>query len=110
VPDARSRDLYRDFGNRAGEAETLSVIGEQSLAFAGPVVARAHHEQALAIAVDIASPLDEAGALEGIGRCLLQDGERDEAATALRQALTTYQRIGPPAAAPVQETLRDQGL
>ena len=103
-------DLYRDFGNRAGEAETLNVMGEQSLASAGPAVARAYHDKALAIAADIASPLDEARALEGIGRCLLRDDQRDEAATALRGALTTYQRIGSPAAARVQETLRDHGI
>jgi transcriptional regulator with XRE-family HTH domain len=33
-----------------------------------------------------------------------------EAATALRQALTTYQRIGSPAAVRVEEILRDHGF
>jgi tetratricopeptide (TPR) repeat protein/transcriptional regulator with XRE-family HTH domain len=104
-------DLYRDFGNRAGEAETLNVMGEQSLVAGDPAAARAHHEQALTIAVDIAAPLDEARALEGTGRCLLQGGlQDDQAAVRLREALAIYQRIGSPAAARVQQTLRDHGI
>ena len=55
-------------------------------------------------------PLEEARALEGIGRSHLQDGNRGQAAAHLRQALTIYQRIGAPRARQVQETLRHHKL
>jgi hypothetical protein len=51
-------------------------------------------------------PLEEARALEGIGRSYLQNGATDEGAAHLRQALAIYQRIGAPGARRVQETLR----
>ena len=50
-------------------------------------------------------PLEEARALEGIGRSHLRDGHPSQAAAFLRQALAIYQRIGTPAARRVQETL-----
>jgi hypothetical protein len=49
--------------------------------------------------------MEEARALEGIGRSLTQDGNPGEGAASLRQALTIYQRIGAPGARRVQETL-----
>ena len=64
-----------------------------------------YHNQALAIARDIGAPLEEARALEGIGRCYLQDGHDREGTTHLQQALAIYQRIGAPGAQRVQQTL-----
>lgn len=55
-------------------------------------------------------PLEEARALEGIGRSHLQDGDRGQAAAHLRQALTIYQRIGARRARQVQETFRHHKL
>ena len=66
-----------------------------------------YHDQALAIARDVGAPLEEARALEGIGRCYLQDGHDQEGTTHLQQALTIYQRIGAPGARRVQQALPD---
>jgi hypothetical protein len=51
-----------------------------------------------------------ARALEAIGRCDIQDGNPAGGATRLRKALATYQRVGAPDAARVQETLRDLSI
>jgi hypothetical protein len=72
--------------------------------------AQKHHTQALAIARDISAAPEEARALEGLGRCHLQDGNPGQAAEYLRQALVTYQRIGAPAAQRVQQTLHQHWL
>ena len=66
-----------------------------------------YHNQALAIARDVGAPLEEARALEGIGRCHLQDGHDQEGTTQLEQALAIYQRIGAPGARRVQQALSD---
>jgi hypothetical protein len=72
--------------------------------------ARDQHTEALAIARDLGVPLEEAGALEPIGRSYLQDGNRGQADAHLRQALTIYQRSGAPCARQVQETLHRHKL
>ena len=58
--------------------------------------ARDHHARALAIAREISAPLEEARALEGLGHCLLRDGNPGDAAAHWQQALTICQRIGAP--------------
>jgi hypothetical protein len=70
--------------------------------------ARAHHDQALTIARDTGTPLDEASALEGIGHSYLHDGNPSHAVTPLHQALTIYQRTDIPSAQRVQQTLHHQ--
>ncbi len=77
---------------------------------ASPAEGHARHEQAVAIATVIVSPLQDARAREGIGRCHLLDGRRGEGAAALREALAIYQRIGSPNAQRVETTPRDHGL
>jgi len=72
--------------------------------------ARARHDQALAIATDIAALPEEARALEGLGRCHLRDGEPSQGAALLGRALVIYQRIGSPNARRVATTLRDHNL
>jgi len=52
----------------------------------------------------------EAHALEGIGRCHLQDGNPGEGTAKLLQALAIYQRIGTPDARRVQQTLQNHKL
>jgi Tfp pilus assembly protein PilF len=107
---ARALQLYRDLGERPGEAQALNHQGELSLASGEPAEARDRYEEALAIAVSIAARPEQARALEGLGRCHLQDGQPDRAAERLRQALDIYQRAGSPDADRVQELLRDHGL
>ncbi|MFF4575693.1 hypothetical protein [Streptomyces sp. NPDC001410] len=50
--------------------------------------------QALQLARQVHSPLDEARALEGAARCQARTGERMAALANLRQAVGIYQRIG----------------
>ena len=57
-------------------------------------LARSFHQRALELARQIGSPLDEAHALAGLGRCALADGRAAEAEAGLRQALEIFQRIG----------------
>ena len=90
----RALELYRDLGDRLGEAQALNHLGELLLALAGAAGARAHHEQALEIASSIGAPVEQAHALEGIGRSHLHDGHPGQAAPPLRQALAIYQQLG----------------
>ena len=85
--------LFRDLGNRAA-GRGMNNLGELQSQTQYSQQARDHHTQALAIARDLGVPLEEARALEGIGRCHLQDGNPGEGPTRLRQALTIHQRIG----------------
>lgn len=85
-------------------------MGELALASAEVAEARVRHEKALAIAADVGSALDEARALEGIGRCQLRDGRTDQAAELLRRALTIYRQTGSQYASRVESLLRDQEL
>jgi hypothetical protein len=83
----------------------VNCLGELASRTADGRQARDYHAQALAIARDLGTPLEEARALEGIGRSHLRDGHADEGTACLEQALAIYQRIGVPAARRVQETL-----
>jgi tetratricopeptide (TPR) repeat protein/transcriptional regulator with XRE-family HTH domain len=100
---------HRDLGARHGLSWSLNSLGELSWRTGAMSEARAHCGEALAIARDLGAPLQEARALEGIGRSLLDENPAD-AAACLRQALEIYQRIGAPAARSVQDTLTDRGL
>ena len=102
-------ELYRDFGNLAGVADTLNNLGGLSSRTSATHQARDHHNQALVLARNIGVPLEEARALEGIGRSHLQDGHPGEGLACLCQALGIYQRIGSSRAQRVQETLRQYG-
>jgi molybdopterin/thiamine biosynthesis adenylyltransferase len=95
----------RDGGDRLGQAETLNCLGELASRTADGRQARDHHAQALAIARELGTPLQEARALEGIGHSHIRDGHPGEGTALLEQALAIYQRIGAPAARRVQETL-----
>jgi tetratricopeptide (TPR) repeat protein/transcriptional regulator with XRE-family HTH domain len=97
--------LYRDVGDRVGQAEALNNLGQLLSSSSASQRARDYHTQALAIARDISAPLEEARALEGIGLCHLQDGDPGQGTPYLREALTTYQRIGAPGAQRVQQAL-----
>jgi tetratricopeptide (TPR) repeat protein/transcriptional regulator with XRE-family HTH domain len=103
-------ELYRDISDSEGEAEALNNMGDLLLALSTTGSARVHYQQAHAITMNIVAPLEEARALEGIGRCHLKDGHPDEAGTLLRQALTLYQRVGSPRISGIQATLNHNRL
>jgi tetratricopeptide (TPR) repeat protein len=106
---AQTLELFRDLGERCSEGEILSYLGELSLAAGSVAEARDRFEHALAIATSVATPPEQARALEGIGRCHLRDGHVDEASDYLGQALEIYQRLGSSAAEPVRQALREHG-
>ena len=63
------------------------------------------HQQALDLARQIGSALEEAHALAGLGRCARAAGRTAEAEDRLRQALAIFQRIGAAEAADVSAEL-----
>ena len=98
-------DIYRDIGNRGGEAEALNETGTLHRVRGDPGQAAEYHRQALDLAREIASPQDEANALAGLGRCARAAGRTADAIARLRQALDIFQRIGAAEAADVAAEL-----
>jgi tetratricopeptide (TPR) repeat protein len=98
--------LYRDIGNRDGEAEALNESGTLYRARGDLGRAGSCHQQALDLARQIGSSWDQAQALAGLGRCALAAGHTAEAEDLLRQALETFQRIGAAEAAEVSAELQ----
>jgi tetratricopeptide (TPR) repeat protein len=104
-------ELYRSLGHRHGEAEVLNNLGELArTSSAADAEAQRAHEQALTIAQAISATLEEARALEGIGRCHLSRAGRGEAGTLLRRALEIYRRLGSPNASRIDAILDEHGL
>ncbi|HEY2288820.1 MAG TPA: tetratricopeptide repeat protein [Streptosporangiaceae bacterium] len=111
---AAARRLYRELGHRGGEAGAITGLavvqrmtgrrGEEAAVLnrlgtlrrqsGAPGEALACHRRALDLAREVRSPLEEARALEGAGRCALGTGRTAVAAVGFRQALRIYQRIG----------------
>jgi hypothetical protein len=84
----------------------LNCLGELSPRTADSRQAREYHVRAPAIARELGTPLEEARALEGIGRSHLGDGHASQGTACPEQALAVCQRIRAPDAQRVQETLR----
>jgi tetratricopeptide (TPR) repeat protein/transcriptional regulator with XRE-family HTH domain len=101
---------FSELGNRLGQAEALNRLGELAMRTSASGQSHELHTQALGIARDIRAAFEEARALEGLGRSYLQNGDRDQAAAHLQQALAIYERLGVPGARRVQQTVRDEGL
>lgn len=97
--------LYRLLRDRTGESDALVQLAELALESGTPSEARDFFQQAQVIAVEIASPLRQASALDGIGRCDLRIGNIGAGAAALGAALAIYQRLGSARAAVVARTL-----
>ena len=97
--------LFRDLGNRLGEAEALNRLGELATRTAAAEDARRMHAQARTIARDLSAAFEEARALEGLGQSHLHAGSQGEASVHLQQALAIYQRIGVPGAQRVKAAL-----
>jgi hypothetical protein len=85
--------------------EALNSLGELASRTGASQQALDHHGQALDVAREMGTPLEEARALEGIGPCHLQDGHTRDGAARLQEALTIYQRTAAPAARRVHDTL-----
>ncbi|WP_052869417.1 ATP-binding protein [Streptomyces niger] len=90
---ARSRSLFAEVGDTRGEAEAMNSAGVLLIRSGTPQRALATYQQALLLARQVRSPLDEAHALEGIARCQVPT-DTQAAIAYLRKAVTIYQRIG----------------
>ena len=77
-----------------GEAEALNSTGALLAESTGPQEALALYRQALQLARQVHSPVDEARALEGAARCTARSGDQAAALTDLSEAVAIYQRIG----------------
>jgi Flp pilus assembly protein TadD len=97
--------IYRDIGERGGEAEAVNEAGTLHRVCGDLARAGSCHRQALGLARQIGSSWDEAHALAGLGRCALTAGHTAEADDKLRQALKIFQRIGAAEAADLSREL-----
>jgi tetratricopeptide (TPR) repeat protein/transcriptional regulator with XRE-family HTH domain len=104
---ARALELCQGVNDHGGEAECHNKIGDLLLA-SDPIRARDSYERALLICRGITAPLEEARALEGLGRCDLRDGQPSQATDRLRQALSIYRRLGSPDSRRVEGLLRSR--
>ena len=102
-------EFFRSVSDRNSEAECLNNMGETWLASSDAQALRCH-EKALVIAREIASPLEEARALEGMGQYFLQNKQPDEGISTLQQALGIYQKLKSPNAQRVASVLRQHGI
>ncbi|MDU0293696.1 tetratricopeptide repeat protein, partial [Saccharothrix longispora] len=99
LPEARellddAEALYQKLDDRMGKAATSNSYGAWHLASGDPRTARAHHAEALRLALEIASPLEQASAWTGLGRVARALGEHRAAEEAFDKALEIYRRIG----------------
>ncbi|MFD3483760.1 cyclophane-containing RiPP biosynthesis TPR protein HaaT [Streptomyces sp. NPDC058665] len=106
----RSLEILTELGDRCGRAEVLNHWGSLLRSSGEPAAARRHFEQALGLARVISCPLEEARALEGIGRCDWMAGGRARAESSLRESLDIYRRLGVDSAALTVERLLTTGV
>jgi hypothetical protein len=71
--------IFRDLGDRGGEAEVVNETGALHRVRGDLARAEGCHEQALKLAHAIDSPWDEAHALAGLGRCAIVTGHTTKA-------------------------------
>ncbi|MEV4134027.1 cyclophane-containing RiPP biosynthesis TPR protein HaaT [Dactylosporangium sp. NPDC049742] len=90
----RAAELYAALGDRPGRLEVLNHLGVLHLDAGEPALAQAQHRAALSSARELAIPLEEARALDGLGRCERILGEPTEAADFERGAQAIYDRLG----------------
>ena len=101
--------MHRDLGSRHGEIVALNDLGELAQRMSVPEKAGELHREALAKAIDLGAPAEQARSLAGLGRSQLRRAPAD-AAQNLREALAIYERIGAPDAREVRQTLDEHGF
>jgi hypothetical protein len=80
-------ELYREIGNRSGEAVPLNSLGEILLATGQPGNARAQHTTALGLAEQISGKLQQARAHNGLGHAYQATGDIGKASDPWRMRL-----------------------
>ena len=98
-------ELFREFGDRSGEAEALNGIGAAFLAAGKPDDARSHHETALSLARRIGDLDEKARAHDGLGQACHAVGDIGQARRHWEQALALYAKLGVPEAEQVRAKL-----
>ncbi|UFS98777.1 ATP-binding protein [Nocardia huaxiensis] len=102
---AQALQLYRKVGHRTGEAETLNRLGVL-YAESDATQSLSTFQEALRLAREIRSLLEEARALEGIAHHRIRSGEPGEALADLDRAVALYTRLGAAETASAEESLR----
>jgi len=96
--------LYRETGNRTGEAEALNILGDVLLATGQPGQADRQHTAALALASEVGDQYQQARAHRGLGRACQAAGDPGQARRHREQALTLYTSLGAPEAGQLRES------
>jgi CHAT domain-containing protein/lipopolysaccharide biosynthesis regulator YciM len=86
--------LYREIGNRQGEAASLDNLGNTYLALGQYERAIAFHEQSLPITREIGDRQGEARSLNNLGNAYSSQGQYERAITFHEQSLEITQEIG----------------
>ena len=98
-------DIYRSAKSDLGQAEVLNNLARLALAAGNTAEARACLARVLQQA-GMAEP-ERARALEGLGVCQLNDGDRDQGLGTLHDALEIYRAIKSPHAGRVEKIIND---
>jgi Flp pilus assembly protein TadD len=91
-------ELFREIGDRAGEAEALNGVGAILLATGRTNDARVHYDTALSLADQIGDRDQQARAHDGLGQIFHAAGQPSRARRHWEQALALYAELGVPEA------------
>lgn len=86
--------LYRNAGDRRGEADCIVRLGDVALHRSDLDTARACYEEALALFRSVEANLGEANCIHGLGIIALRRADHTTARLRCEQALLLYRRIG----------------
>jgi tetratricopeptide (TPR) repeat protein len=98
-------ELFRQIGDRAGEAEARNGLGETLLAAEQPDQARDQLSAALDLARQVGDGWQEGRACDGLARAAHAAGDLAQARRRWQQALARYQDVGAPEAGAVRGRL-----
>jgi len=97
--------LFREIGDRGGEAAALNGLGETLLADGRTGHARAQHSAALTIAEQIGDRYEQASAHNGLANAHHASGDTDRARHHWQQALALFAELDVPEADQVRAHL-----
>ena len=86
--------VYRDIGNRWGQANSIQSLGHIARMRARYDEAAERYEQALAVYRDIGNRWGQANSIKSLGHIAYSRARYDEAAERYEQALAVYREIG----------------
>jgi tetratricopeptide (TPR) repeat protein len=95
---ARALRIFREIGDREGEAWALNGLGEAASTAGRPADALGHHTAALALATDLGVTIQQARAHAGLGRAHLALADPGQARHHYERALAIYTELEAPEA------------